>query len=93
MNQIIKSPSNGQAISLKKNHELNIPDFPIIPFIEGDGIGVDIMPAMQTVVDAVVKKIYSGSKKKLNGWKSLLEKKRQNYMAIITTFPKKHSML
>lgn len=63
MNQIIKSPSNGQAISLKKNHELNIPDFPIIPFIEGDGIGLDIMPAMQTVVDAVVKKIYSGSKK------------------------------
>ena len=63
MNQIIKSPSNGQAISLKKNHELNIPDFPIIPFIEGDGIGVDIMPAMQSVVDAVVKKIYSGSKK------------------------------
>jgi isocitrate dehydrogenase len=63
MNQIIKSPSNGQAISLKKNHELNIPDFPIIPFIEGDGIGVDIMPAMQTVVNAVVKKIYSGSKK------------------------------
>ena len=63
MNQIIKTPSNGQAISVKKNHELNIPDFPIIPFIEGDGIGVDIMPAMQTVVDAVVKKIYSGSKK------------------------------
>src|SRR6056300_1225223 len=63
MNQIIKTPSNGQAISVKKSHELNIPDFPIIPFIEGDGIGVDIMPAMQTVVDAVVKKIYSGSKK------------------------------
>jgi isocitrate dehydrogenase len=63
MNQIIKTPSNGQAISVKKNHELNIPDFPIIPFIEGDGIGLDIMPAMQTVVDAVVKKIYSGSKK------------------------------
>src|SRR6056300_2090323 len=63
MNQIIKPASNGQAISVKKNHELNIPDFPIIPFIEGDGIGVDIMPAMQTVVDAVVKKIYSGSKK------------------------------
>ena len=63
MNQIIKTPTNGQAINVKKNHELNIPDFPIIPFIEGDGIGVDIMPAMQTVVDAVVKKIYSGSKK------------------------------
>jgi len=92
MNQIIKSPSNGQAISLKKNHELNIPDFPIIPFIEGDGIGVDIMPAMQTVVDAVVKK-FTLDQKKLNGWKSLLEKKRQTYMAIITTFPKKHSML
>ncbi len=63
MNQIIKTPTNGQAINVKKNHELNIPDFPIIPFIEGDGIGVDIMPAMQSVVDAVVKKIYSGSKK------------------------------
>jgi isocitrate dehydrogenase len=63
MNQIIKTPSNGQAISVKKNNELNIPDFPIIPFIEGDGIGIDIMPAMQSVVDAVVKKIYSGSKK------------------------------
>jgi len=63
MNQIIKPASNGQAISVKKNHELNIPDFPIIPFIEGDGIGIDIMPAMQSVVDAVVKKIYSGSKK------------------------------
>ena len=63
MNQIIKTPTNGQAINVKKNHELNIPDFPIIPFIEGDGIGVDIMPAMQTVVNAVVKKIYSGSKK------------------------------
>ena len=63
MNQSIKPASNGQAISVKKNHELNIPDFPIIPFIEGDGIGIDIMPAMQSVVDAVVKKIYSGSKK------------------------------
>lgn len=63
MNQIVCAPRNGQAISIKKNHELNIPDFPIIPFIEGDGIGADIMPAMRSVVDAVLKKIYSGSKK------------------------------
>ena len=63
MNQIVYAPRNGQAISIKKNHELNIPDFPIIPFIEGDGIGADIMPAMRSVIDAVLKKIYSGSKK------------------------------
>ena len=50
MNQIIKSPSNGQAISLKKNHGLKIPDFQIIPLIKVDGLAVDILPALQKLV-------------------------------------------
>ena len=92
MNQIVYAPRNGQAISIKKNHELNIPDFPIIPFIEGDGIGADIMPAMRSVIDAVLKKI-TLVQKKLNGLKSLLEKKRQTCMVMTTTSPRKHLML
>ncbi|MGA2654779.1 MAG: NADP-dependent isocitrate dehydrogenase [Gammaproteobacteria bacterium] len=43
--------------------QLHVPDEPIIPFIEGDGIGVDITPVMRDVVDAAVKKAYSGKKK------------------------------
>ncbi|MGZ8687686.1 MAG: NADP-dependent isocitrate dehydrogenase, partial [Gaiellaceae bacterium] len=39
-----------------------VPDNPIIPFIEGDGIGADITPVMQAVVDAAVKKAYAGSR-------------------------------
>ena len=38
------------------------PDNPIIPFIEGDGIGVDITPVMQAVVDAAVEKAYGGAR-------------------------------
>ena len=39
-----------------------VPDNPIIPFIEGDGIGVDITPVMQAVVDAAVEKAYGGAR-------------------------------
>ena len=42
---------------------MNVPDIPIIPFIEGDGTGVDITPAMRRVVDAAVEKAYGGRKK------------------------------
>lgn len=55
----IKVPSQGQKITPGKP----IPDNPIIPFIEGDGIGVDITPVMQKVVDAAVQKAYSGKRK------------------------------
>lgn len=61
--QHIKVPSTGKKITVNKNYSLNIPDHPIIPFIEGDGIGVDITPVMQKVVDAAVEKAYSGKKK------------------------------
>lgn len=59
----IQVPTQGKAITVGANFALNVPDFPIIPFIEGDGIGVDVSPAMIHVVDAAVKKAYGDSKK------------------------------
>jgi isocitrate dehydrogenase len=53
-----------------ENGKLNVPDNPIIPFIEGDGTGVDIWPASQKVIDAAVAKAYNGSKK--IEWKEVL---------------------
>tara|TARA_Y100001933_G_scaffold162382_1_gene160707 strand:- start:8112 stop:9368 length:1257 start_codon:yes stop_codon:yes gene_type:complete len=61
--QHIKVPSGGEKITVNADNSLNIPDNPIIPFIEGDGIGVDITPVMIRVVDAAVEKAYGGSKK------------------------------
>ena len=58
-------PTQGTAITVTADLKLNIPDFPIIPFIEGDGIGVDVTPAMIKVVDAAIKKAY-GDKKKIS---------------------------
>ena len=59
----IKVPSEGKKLTIDSNGRLNVPDNPIVPFIEGDGIGIDITPAMLNVVDAAVNKAYSGSKK------------------------------
>ena len=58
----ISSPKNGKKIKLE-NDVLVVPDNPIIPFIEGDGIGIDISPTMKTVLDAAVYKAYNGNKK------------------------------
>jgi isocitrate dehydrogenase len=55
-------PQTGSAITIE-NGKLNVPDNPIIPFIEGDGIGVDVTPPMKKVVDAAVAKAYGDSKK------------------------------
>ncbi len=54
----IKVPSNGAAILAQANGALQVPDRPIIPFIEGDGIGVDVTPVMHAVVDAALAKAY-----------------------------------
>ena len=59
----IKVPSSGEKIRVNKDASLAVPDNPIIPFIEGDGIGIDITPVMIKVVDAAVKKAYGGKKK------------------------------
>ncbi|MFH2035854.1 MAG: isocitrate/isopropylmalate family dehydrogenase, partial [Candidatus Zixiibacteriota bacterium] len=58
----IKIPENGQRITIK-NKKLSVPNNPIIPVIEGDGIGRDIMKATRRVVDAAVEKAYKGKKK------------------------------
>ena len=56
-------PSQGEKITVNADNSLNVPNNPIIPFIEGDGIGADITAPMQKVVDAAVNKAYKGSKK------------------------------
>ncbi|CAN5237223.1 NADP-dependent isocitrate dehydrogenase [soil metagenome] len=58
--QHIKVPTDGAAIQVNADLSLNVPDRPIIPFIEGDGIGVDITPVMRNVVDKAVEKAYGG---------------------------------
>ena len=54
---------SGEKITINQDLSLNVPDTPIIPFIMGDGIGVDIWPATQTVLDAAVETAYNGKKK------------------------------
>jgi isocitrate dehydrogenase len=61
--QHIKVPAGGEKIRVNKDFSLAVPDNPIIPYIEGDGTGVDITPVMIKVVDAAVKKAYGGRKK------------------------------
>jgi len=62
MYQHIKVPASGQKIKVNADSSLEVPDQPIIPFIEGDGTGTDITPVMIKVVDAAVKKAYGGRK-------------------------------
>lgn len=61
--QHIKVPSQGEKIQVNVDASLNVPSQPIIPFIEGDGIGVDITPVMRKVIDAAVSKAYGNDKK------------------------------
>ena len=61
--QKIQVPAGGDKITVNADMSLNVPNNPIIPFIEGDGIGVDISPVMIKVVDAAVQKAYGGERK------------------------------
>ncbi|WQN26383.1 NADP-dependent isocitrate dehydrogenase [Stutzerimonas stutzeri] len=61
--QKIQVPASGDKITVNADNTLNVPDNPIIPYIEGDGIGVDISPVMIKVVDAAVQKAYGGKRK------------------------------
>ena len=63
MYQHIQVPSGGQKITVNPDFTLNVPEQPIIPFIEGDGTGLDITPVMIKVVDAAVEKSYGGQRK------------------------------
>jgi isocitrate dehydrogenase len=58
----IQVPADGEKISVNSDYSLQVPDKPIIPYIEGDGIGIDISPVMKKVVDAAVGKAYGGSR-------------------------------
>ena len=62
MYQHITVPADGQKITVNTDFSLNVPDHPIVPFIEGDGTGADITPVMMKVVDAAVAKSYGGKK-------------------------------
>ena len=58
----IAVPESGEKIRINDDGSLQVPDHPVIPFIEGDGIGIDITPVMQRVVDAVVESAYGGKR-------------------------------
>jgi len=59
----IEIPANGEKITVNDDYSLNVPANPIVPYIEGDGIGVDITPVMKKVVDAAVEKAYGGERR------------------------------
>ena len=61
--QKIQVPAAGERITVNADNSLKVPNNPIIPYIEGDGIGVDISPVMIDVVAAAVEKAYSGQRK------------------------------
>jgi isocitrate dehydrogenase len=58
----IAVPASGEKIQVRPDGSLAVPDCPVIPYIEGDGIGVDITPVMRRVVDAVVERAYAGKR-------------------------------
>ncbi len=63
MYQHIKIPHDGEKIQIGHDNSLKVPNNPILPFIEGDGIGIDITPVMRKVVDSAVEKAYGGKRK------------------------------
>ena len=63
MSQHVTVPAGGQKITVNADFSLNVPDQPIIPYIEGDGTGADITPVMLKVVDAAVAKAYAGKRR------------------------------
>jgi len=69
-------PEAGGRIGLNADRSLTVPDEPIIPFIEGDGIGVDVTPAMRRVVDAAVDKSY-GARRRIR-WMEIYAGERAN---------------
>jgi isocitrate dehydrogenase len=56
-------PKDGRKITVNRDASISVPDVPVIPYIEGDGIGIDVTPVMLEVVDAAVRKAYDGSRR------------------------------
>lgn len=86
--QHIKVPAQGEKITVNADFSLNVPNEPIIPYIEGDGIGVDISPVMIDVVDAAVAKAYGGEKK-FTGWKCMQVKNPHRFMVLMCGYQRK----
>jgi isocitrate dehydrogenase len=59
----IKKPVSANPITITNSGKIDVPNHPIIPFIEGDGIGSDITPVMQAVINAAIAKAYQNTKK------------------------------
>jgi len=59
----IKVPADGLKITINPDASISVPDHPIVPFIEGDGIGIDVTPVMLKVVNAAVQKAYGGRRR------------------------------
>ncbi len=57
-----QATQRGEKIAIDADRSLHVPDHPIVPFIEGDGIGVDIAPVMRSVIDAAVARAYGGKR-------------------------------
>ncbi len=74
----ITIPTEGSAITANSDGSLNVPNCPIIPFIEGDGIGVDITPVMKQVIDYAVEKAYSGERK--IAWMEIYAGEKANHL-------------
>jgi len=59
----IQIPERGDVITMNRDFRLNVPDEPVIPFVEGDGIGRDVTPVMKDVVEAAVSRAYGGKRR------------------------------
>ena len=81
--QKITVPADGDKITVNADLSLNVPNHPIIPYIEGDGIGVDISPVMIKVVNAAIEKAY-GTKRGIT-WMEVFagEKATVVYLSLI----------
>lgn len=79
----IKVPSDGEPVQVSSQGNLKVPDQPILPYIEGDGVGPDIWRASQRVFDAAVDKTYQGKRKV--AWMEIAagEKAQKNYGELI----------
>ncbi|MGB6488102.1 MAG: isocitrate/isopropylmalate family dehydrogenase, partial [Steroidobacteraceae bacterium] len=69
-------PPEGRRITVNPDNTLSVPDNPIIPYIEGDGIGIDVTPAMLRVVNAAVEKAY-GRKRRIS-WMEVYSGEKAN---------------
>src|SRR5688572_9362064 len=74
--QRIKVPADGGKITINRDASIAVPDKPIVPYIEGDGIGIDVTPVMMKVVDAAVRKMY-GDKRRI-AWMEIYSGEKAN---------------